>query len=155
MHNEEKQNVPAAAEAAHSGSAEPAQGNSANTNDVNEIRKELAEVHSLLAQYQERLAAPTPSYTTGQIRQQEYARDQRPLLTREQAINTVGPAKWKSMTVEQRVLAQGFTAQDVAEHKLEKYFGPNSNSGAANKLAISNPALYKVLKAKAREEGLI
>jgi len=39
--------------------------------------------------------------------------------------------------------------------KLETLFGPRSDGGAANKLAMRNPALYHQLKAQARERGLL
>jgi hypothetical protein len=115
----------------------------------------IKNLQTLLKQYQQRADATPPAYSTDDVRKREYARDTRPALTREQAIAAVGPLAWKKMTVPQRVAAQGFTMQDVAEHKIEKYFGRGSNSDAANKLAISNPALYRVLKAKAKEEGII
>lgn len=39
--------------------------------------------------------------------------------------------------------------------KLETLFGPKSDGGAANKLCLQNPTLYRKLKAEARERGLI
>ena len=153
MSDTENNNSPAAAQAAISGSAEPAQVNTAN--EIEELRKSVVELQTLLQRQQERLEAVPPAYSTEELRKREVVRDRKPVLTREQAIHTVGPLAWRKMTPEQRVSAQMITTQDLNNEKPETYFGRHSNSRKANALAISNPALYKLLKAKAIEEGII
>ena len=138
---------------ADGGVVQPAQGTTEQ--EIQELRKNVAELQTLLQRQQERLEVIPPAYSTEELRRREFARDRKPVLTREQAIQTVGPLAWRKMTPDQRVAAQQITAQDVNDEKPETYFGKNSNGGKANRLAISNPALYKLLKAKAKEENLI
>lgn len=47
------------------------------------------------------------------------------------------------------------TLSDINDRDLARLFGPQSDSRAANQLALRDPAKYKHLRVKARERGLV
>lgn len=67
-----------------------------------------------------------------------------------------GNAKWFSMTLDQRLSAQGQSPATNRElREVEQYFGKTSDSQGASTLAKQWPESYRRLRMIAREIGLL
>jgi hypothetical protein len=67
-----------------------------------------------------------------------------------------GLAYFNKLTPAQKAEALGIEgAADTSDKTLRQYFGLGSDSGAANRLATSNPAEYRRLRGLARLKGIL
>lgn len=66
-----------------------------------------------------------------------------------------GIAGYKSLTSEQKAFALTIRPSDVKDLDVRLYFGKGSSGRRANDLARKNPAMYKLLRLRAVDEGLI
>ncbi len=74
----------------------------------------------------------------------------------EKAIKAVGGNfRWCQLTPQQRAEALGVSGSDTKLSTVKQYFGSGSDSGAANRLAMQNPAEYKRLRALAKVNGIV
>jgi hypothetical protein len=80
---------------------------------------------------------------------------ERPLLTEDEAVKEFGLSKWAALTPQQRAQAKTVTQAMVDRVDLPSVFGRTSTGAKAMKLSSENPALYRMAKRKAREDGLI
>jgi hypothetical protein len=66
----------------------------------------------------------------------------KPFLVRSRIVGGLGSSQSQSMSTS-------------TGPKLEDLFGPRSNGGAANRLALQNPQAYRAMRARAKEQGLL
>lgn len=93
--------------------------------------------------------------TYGQTPWQPAGYAERPLMTEDEAIKEFGLAKWNTLTAQQRAQAKTVTQAMVDRVDLQSVFGRTSSGKKAMALSSQNPALYRLAKRKAKDEGLI
>jgi hypothetical protein len=74
--------------------------------------------------------------------------------TEDAARDFVGRNKWNSFTAQQRGQLRTLTVSDVAKHDPKQYFGKDSSSRKSTELMRESPALYALLKERAKKEGI-
>jgi len=74
---------------------------------------------------------------------------------RDRVIKLLGWTKFNAMSEAQRLAAEQTSAEMVDSADPALYFGRESNSAFANKLALENPYFYAVLRQKAQALGLL
>ena len=129
--------------------------------ELEQLRAEVAQLRSEAAlkeiTRQDELSAQRLK-TAGALANQPVAR----LATGQQdieiqkAISAVGGNfRWHQLSPAQRAEALGVSGADTKLSVVKQYFGSGSDSGAANRLAMQNPAEYKRLRALAKVNGVI
>lgn len=74
---------------------------------------------------------------------------------RDRVIKLLGWTKFNAMSEAQRLAAEQTSAEMVQSANPALYFGPQSDSKAANDLAKANPFLYQLIKLEGQKLGLI
>lgn len=137
-------------------------GTTRSFDDVHAENQKLMEQWALEVEssrrLREKIAARNPvayATSTGQVewRSQNYA--ERPLMDEDAAIREFGLMKWAALSPRQKAQARTVTKSDVDRVELEKVFGRTSIGKKAMELSPENPALYRMAKRKAKDEGLI
>jgi hypothetical protein len=106
----------------------------------------------------EEIAARNPvAYATpmGQVEWRPQTFAERPLMDEDAAIKEFGLAKWAALTPKQKAQARTVTKSDVDRVNLSEVFGRTSSGRKAMALSSENPALYRMCKRKAKDEGLL
>lgn len=107
----------------------------------------------------EEIAAQNPvSYATpdGQLAYRPYGyAAERPLMSEDDAVREFGLSKWAALTPKQKAQAKTVTKSDVGRVDLASVFGRTSSGKKAMALSSENPALYRMAKRRAKDEGLL
>jgi hypothetical protein len=81
--------------------------------------------------------------------------NEKPIFTNEEAAREfTGLNRWRSYTAQQRAQFRTITQSDVAKYDPKLHFGAGSSSLKATQLMQENPALYLLLKERAKKEGI-
>lgn len=122
------------------------------------LMDEWALVRESSRRQREEVAARNPvGYATsdGQLAYRPFGYAERPLMTEDDAIREFGLQKWAALTPQQRAQAKTVTQSDVDRVDLPSIFGRTSSGRKAMALSSENPALYRMAKRKAKDEGLL
>jgi hypothetical protein len=115
------------------------------TLDELKVEAELAELQS--KRYRAQLSLETERATL--------PADQKPLLTKETAIELIGLARWSALPTKAKAQMLDERKSDLDAVDLAAHFGAKSNSRLAHELGRDRPGLYKLARAKAVKAGLI
>jgi hypothetical protein len=123
---------------------------------MDELTQELllsaAQTKRLNDEYESR--QPIPRVNDGKLEYVTPNYSNPPLLTRAEAIKLHGFAKWNGLSNAAKVQAMDVRQSDIDKLSTADIFGPSSSSAKAVRLMKDNPTAYKILKARAVEEGL-